>query len=308
MKVYRGLNEFSKCDYAVVTSGFFDGVHKGHQKILSRIVEAAKDSKGESVVITFWPHPKKILSQTQQDIQILSTLEEKIQLIESCGIDHFIIIPFTKEFSQITSDEFVQDILLKTIGTKKLIIGYDHKFGKNREGSFEYLKENTSTFGFEVEEIPRQDIDNIAINSTLIRKALLEGKVKDAATYLGRNYSISGTVVKGKQLGAKLGYPTANIKPEDSQKIIPKDGIYAVTIKYHDTFYKGMLSIGFNPTVHGTEKTIEVNIFDFNKSIYEEDLEVFFIEYLREEEKFNNLEELIVQLRKDKEQSLNLFK
>ena len=307
MKVYRNIKDFHKLSKAVVTSGFFDGVHQGHQKILSRLVESARAIEGESVVITFWPHPKKVLMPAQNDCHTLSTLEEKIQLIAAMKIDHLIILTFDKEFSQISSDEFVKDILIEKIGTKKLVIGYDHKFGKNREGGFEYLKSNAHQFGFEVEEIPRQDIDQMGISSTLIRKALLEADVKSAAMFLGRNYSLTGTVVKGKQLGATIGYPTANVAADDPEKLIPMDGIYAVMVQYKNILYKGMLSIGFNPTVNGTERTIEVNIFDFNGSIYNETLEIIFIDYLRQEENFKSLEALKQQLDKDKTNALKIL-
>lgn len=307
MKVYRSLNEFNKVPGAVVTSGMFDGVHKGHQKILSRLSETATQNNGESVVITFWPHPKKIIHPHQSDIKVLTTLEEKISMLEKNKINHLLIIPFTHEFSQLSSEQFVKEILVKCIGTKKLVIGYDHKFGKNREGSFEYLSTHASEFGFEVEEIPRQDIENVGVSSTLIRQSLLTGKVNEASIYLGREYSITGTVVKGKQLGHTLGFPTANIAVNDPNKLIPKDGIYAVRIRHGQTLYNGMLSIGFNPTVHGTERTIEVNIFNFDQMIYGEQLEIFFIQFLREEENFNNLEALVDQLKKDKEESLRIL-
>jgi riboflavin kinase/FMN adenylyltransferase len=307
MKVYRSVEEFTKLSNAVVTSGFFDGVHKGHQKILSHLVETAKLINGQSVVITFWPHPKRILHTSGADIKTITTLEEKIKLMEDLSIDHFLIIPFTEEFSKISSSEFVNNILINCIGTKHLIIGYDHKFGRNREGSFDYLKLHASTFGFEVDEIPRQDVDNLAVSSTLIRKSLSEGNVNNVFSYLGRYYSVQGTVVKGKQLGQTIGYPTANIELNDSDKLIPKDGIYAVKIGYKNTMYNGMMSIGFNPTVNGKNKTIEVNIFDFNFSIYNENLEVFFVEYLRAEEKFDSLEGLVEQLHKDKENSLRIL-
>jgi riboflavin kinase/FMN adenylyltransferase len=307
MKVYRSLKEFNKLSNAVVTSGIFDGVHKGHQKILSHLSYTAQKNNGESVVITFWPHPKKILQPESTDIKTITTLEEKIKLMEENHIDHFLIIPFTKAFSEISSSEFVNEILINCIGTKHLIIGYDHKFGKNREGGFDYLKSHASLFGFQVEEIPRQDIDNLAVSSTLIRKSLLEGNVKDVSNYLGRYYSIEGTVIRGKQLGQTIGYPTANISIIDPDKLVPKDGIYAVQVVYNNILYKGMMSIGFNPTVNGNTKTIEVNIFDFNASIYGEQLTINFVEYLRAEEKFDSLEKLIDQLHKDKEDSLRIL-
>lgn len=308
MKVYQDLNKFIPLNHAVVTSGFFDGVHKGHQKILARLTELAQKDQGASVVITFWPHPKQVLRPDLRETKLLSSLEEKIYLLERSRIDHLLIIPFTKEFSEITSDRFVKNILIQTIGTKKLVIGYDHKFGKNREGGFDYLKGNASLFGFKVEEISKQEVDNIGISSTLIRQALSEGRVKEAATYLGRDYSLSGIVVQGKHLGRTLGYPTANIKPPEIHKLIPKDGIYAVRVKYKEKLFKGMMSIGFNPTVNGTERTLEVNIFDFDQTIYGEELEVYFADYLRDELNFENLEMLVHQLHRDKENTLKALK
>ena len=307
MKIYQGLDHFNRLEKAVVTSGFFDGVHKGHQKVLSRVAQSAKDAGGESVVLTFWPHPRTILNPQGEEIKVITTLKEKINLIATCGIDHLIIIPFTREFSILSSDEFVRKILLDKIGTKKLIIGYDHRFGKNREGSFEYLRENCSEIGFDVEEIPREDVKSMGVSSTLIRNAILEGDVTTATTFLGRNYSLEGLVVEGKKLGRTIGFPTANIHPLDATKIIPKDGIYAVRAEVKGIIYNGMLSIGYNPTVDGTTKTIEVHIFNFNEVIYGKTIRIFFIKYLREEEKFDSLELMIDQLKKDQENSLSVL-
>lgn len=307
MKVYRGLDEFNRLTFGVVTTGIFDGVHKGHQKVLSRVSETAKNSGGESVVITFYPHPKKVLQPHLPPPPVLTTIDEKTGLISDCGIDHLLIIPFTREISEMSSYDFVTKVLVEKAGTKKLIIGYDHKFGKNREGSFDFLKENSRTFGFEVEEIPRQDIDDMGVSSTSIRKALKEGEVSTAASYLGRFYSITASVVPGKKLGHTIGFPTANLKVNDPEKLIPMDGIYAVKVRKDDKLYCGMMSIGYNPTVHGTEKTMEVNIFNFNEDIYGKEIEIFFVAYLRKEEKYNSLEELIGQLHKDKEDSLRIL-
>jgi riboflavin kinase/FMN adenylyltransferase len=307
MKVHWGIEELKPLRKAVVTTGFFDGVHKGHRKILGSVAEEAQRTGGESMVLTFWPHPRVILHPEEKEMKIITTLNEKSDLIATCGIDHLMIIPFTKEFSLLSSEEFIRKIIVDKIGTKKLIIGYDHRFGKNREGSFEYLKQHCSEFGFEVLEIPREDVDNMGVSSTLIRNALLEGNVSAVSNFLGRYYSIAGTVIQGKELGKKLGFPTANIQPEEPSKIIPMDGIYAVKTEIKGKLYKGMLSIGYNPTVSGKEKTIEVHIFDFNEDIYGENIKIFFVEYLRPEEKFNSLEELIEQLKKDQESSLKIL-
>ncbi|WP_028979392.1 bifunctional riboflavin kinase/FAD synthetase [Sporocytophaga myxococcoides] len=302
MKVYNSFDEFTKLTNAIVTIGTFDGVHLGHRKILNRLKETSKEEKGESVVITFWPHPRKVL-QGADSLKLLLTLEEKIEMIASCGIDHLLLIPFTKEFSTTSSEDFIHKILIDKIGTKKLVIGYDHKFGKNREGSFEYLKENASSIGFQVEEIPREDIEHNAISSTSIREALSQNNVSKATTLLGRPYSVKGKVVEGKKLGRELGYPTANIEVEDPEKILPADGIYTVFVKVEDKKFGGMLSLGFNPTVEGKGRSMEVHIFDFNKNIYGESVEVGFLEFLRFEAKFPNLDALIDQLKVDEKQS-----
>jgi riboflavin kinase/FMN adenylyltransferase len=307
MKVYNSFDEFKKLPNAIVTIGTFDGVHLGHRKILNRLKETSKEENGESVVITFWPHPRKVL-QGADSLKLLLTLEEKIELIASCGIDHLLLIPFTKEFSSTSSEEFVQKILIEKIGTQKLVIGYDHKFGKNREGSFEYLKENEARLGFQVEEIPREDIEHNAISSTSIREALAQNNVTKAATLLGRPYSVKGKVVEGDKLGRELGYPTANIEVTDSEKMLPADGIYTVQVKVGGELYGGMLSLGFNPTVEGKGRSMEVHLFDFNKDIYGETIEVSFLKFLRFEAKFPNLEALINQLKEDELESRAFLK
>ncbi|RAV98103.1 bifunctional riboflavin kinase/FAD synthetase [Pseudochryseolinea flava] len=300
MKIYHGVEDFARLDYAVVTSGTFDGVHLGHQKILSRLREIALHEKGESVVITFWPHPRLVLHPEDTSLKLLNTFEEKAELLKKQGINHLIRIPFTKEFSQLTSQDFIDQVLVNTIGTKKLVIGYDHHFGKNREGSFEQLKLNGPKFGFHVEEIPRQDVDHIGVSSTRIRQSLEVGDIDTATHFLGTNYSITGRVVIGDKLGRVLGYPTANIEIENKNKLVPADGIYAVTIKHEHAMYRGMLYIGLRPTINGVKRNIEVNIFDFNKDIYGESLSIYFHSLIREDKKFNDLEELKIQLHQDK--------
>lgn len=301
MKVYHSTENFTPLAHAIVTTGTYDGVHKGHRKILQALVETVRKEKGESVVITFWPHPRKIIGTgSAPEIKSLSTLDEKIEILSNLGIDHLLIIPFNREFSELSSEDFIHDILIKKIGTKKLVIGYDHKFGKNREGSFEYLKKNATHLGFQVQEIPRQDLNDIAISSTEIRKALAKGNVSAAALYLEQPYKIKGIVVKGRQLGRTIGFPTANIKVNDPDKLIPSDGVYAVYVKYKNEILKGMLNIGLRPTVEGIGKTIEVHILHFDKEIYGEELEVQFIQFVRSEMKFEGIEKLKEQLVKDK--------
>lgn len=301
MIVSHGIQEFQKLENAVVTSGTFDGVHLGHQKILKRLKEVADQNGGESVVITFYPHPRSVIASEAQTVKLLSTLEEKIALLEQNGVNHLLIIPFTREFSELTSEEFIQKILIDSIGTKKLVIGYDHRFGRNREGGFEYLEKNAGKYGFKIEEISRQDIENVGVSSSKIRKALSEGDVRTAEHFLGRKYAISGLVVKGKQLGRTIGFPTANVQVREIAKLIPADGVYAVKVIYNEQSFGGMLNIGNRPTVDGTFQTIEVNIFDFNQDIYGENLTIEFVQKVRNEQKFNGLEALKEQINRDKE-------
>lgn len=306
MKVYTNIDDFKEVRNPIVTTGTFDGVHLGHQKIISRLKEVAQNHNGETVLLTFYPHPRMVLFPEDNELKLLNSQQEKIELLEKYGVDHLIIYPFTKEFSRLTSVEFVRNILVNKIKTNRLIIGYNHHFGRNREGTFEHLKEYGPLYGFEVEEIPAKDIDHIEISSTKIRKALQTGDVKMAATFLGHFYSLKGKVIEGLKLGRTIGYPTANIVIEDKYKLIPSDGVYAVKIKHNDTIYGGMLSIGNNPTVVGKGRSIEVNIFDFDSTIYGQEVTIYFIEKLRDEAKFNNLEELKAQLVKDKENSLKI--
>jgi riboflavin kinase/FMN adenylyltransferase len=300
MQVHEGFEHLAPLPFAVVTSGTFDGVHIGHRKILSRLNEIAARNNGQSVVLTYWPHPRLVLYPEQTDLKLLNTFEEKAELLESLGIDHLIKIPFTKSFSQLSGDTFTRRVLMEKIGTKKLVIGYDHRFGKNREGSFEYLKENAHHYGFEVEEIPPQDIDDVTVSSTKIRKALMAGHVDEAASFLGDYYHLSGTVIHGDKIGRSLGFPTANIYVEHKFKLIPAEGIYAVTIDIDKQEFKGMLYIGKRPTLNKVEQNIEVNIFDFNRDIYGEPLKINFIRQIRSEMKFDNLDQLKEQLRLDR--------
>jgi riboflavin kinase/FMN adenylyltransferase len=307
MKIYHGIEDFTRLQFAVVTSGTFDGVHVGHQKILSRLREAAARNDGETVVITFWPHPRLVLHPEDTSLKLLNTFEEKAELLKQQGIQHLVRIPFTREFSQLSSEEFITKIIVETIGTKKLIIGHDHHFGKNREGSFEQLKLNAPKYGFEVEEIPRQDVDHVAVSSTKIRKALEEGDIETATHLLGNPYSITGRVVIGDKLGRILGYPTANIELDTANKLVPADGIYAVTVNYSHKQFNGMLYIGNRPTVQGMKRNIEVNIFDFDKEIYGESLTVYFHKLIRRDTRFNDLEELKEQLHRDKQEALRVL-
>jgi riboflavin kinase / FMN adenylyltransferase len=300
MKIYHGLEDFNRLTTAVVTIGTFDGVHVGHQKILMRLKEIASLCKGETVVITFWPHPRLVLHPEDTGLKLLNTFEEKAELLKEHSVQHLIRIPFTKEFSQLTGEEFISKILVDTIGTKKLVIGYDHHFGKNREGSFEQLKLNGPRYGFDVEEIPRQEVDHLGVSSTAIRKALESGDIETATHLLGKPYSLTGRVVAGDKLGRILGFPTANIDVDTKFKLIPSDGIYAVTVGHEHHQYNGMLYIGNRPTIQGSKRNIEVNIFAFNEEIYGQSLTINFYKRLRNDIQFHDLEELKAQLFEDK--------
>ncbi|MES2382211.1 MAG: bifunctional riboflavin kinase/FAD synthetase [Bacteroidota bacterium] len=304
MKVYYNINDLPPIKNAIVSQGTFDGVHLAHKKIIERLKQLAKQKNGETVLMTFEPHPRMVLFPSDHGLQLLSTLKEKIHLLEKTGIDHLLVIPFTKEFSRQSSEQFIRDILVNKLHTHTLVIGYDHRFGKNREGSFEHLKEYSSLYGFEVEEIPEQDIDDIAVSSTKIRTALLNDDIITAKKYLGTNYVLEGTVVKGQQLGRTIGYPTANIEVDNTFKLIPTDGVYAVWVWHNNIKYGGMLNIGNNPTIENKGRSIEVNIFNFAKEIYGETITIEFALKLRNEEKFDGLETLKNQLALDKENTL----
>lgn len=308
MKIYHHLDDFSPLPCAVVTSGTFDGVHLGHQKILTRLKEVAQKFNGETVVLTFWPHPRLVLYPDDNSLKLLNTFEEKAELIKEQGIQHLVRIPFTKEFSILSSLDFITQILVKTIGTKKLVIGYDHRFGHNREGSFEELRANGPRYGFDVEEIPRQDLDHVTVSSTKIRHALELGDVLTANQLLGKPYLLSGRVIKGDKIGRLIGFPTANLELDSQHKLIPADGIYTVTITYENVEFGGMLYIGYRPTIGGSRKSIEVNIFNFNKEIYGENLTLHFRSLIRRDTRFNDLEDLRKQLEQDKIQALQILK
>lgn len=301
MNVYNSLSDLPDFQNAVLTIGSFDGVHAGHQKIMERINQLAKKNDGESIVITFHPHPRQVIYPNDKSLRLLNSIDEKVALFEKYGVDNVVVVPFTVEFSQQSADEYIQKFLLEKFNPKYIVIGYDHKFGLNRQGDINYLKWYSKEKNFEVIEISRHDIQNIGISSTKIRNFLLEGKVKQANNLLNHNYSIRGTVVRGQGIGKNLGYPTANIQIKNSFKLIPLEGIYAVEVIYRDQRYGGMLYIGDRPTLkEHNNQTIEVNIFDFQKDIYGEKLTIEFIEHIRGDEKFENLDGLKNQLAKDK--------
>jgi len=290
----------------IITIGTFDGVHLGHRKILERLMNNAKATNLKSTVLTFFPHPRMVL-QKDVDIKLLNTLEEKKQIMETLGLDYLIIHPFTKEFSRLTATEFVEDILVDGLKAKKIIIGYDHRFGRNRNANIQDLIAFGSTLGFDVEEIPAQEIDDVSVSSTKIRNALLDGDIETANSYLSYAYMLTGTIGKGKGLGKEFGFPTANLHIEEEYKLIPKTGVYVVKSTLEGKEYFGMMNIGFNPTVDGTTKSIEVNFFDFDGNLYGQKVQVSILHRIRDEHKFNSVEELKQQLQKDKVRSLELI-
>jgi len=323
LKIYNNLSEFEKLTNAIVTIGTFDGVHFGHQKIIKQLVERAKAEQGESVILTFFPHPRMIIDPENQDLKLINTIQEKAEILENLGVDHLIITPFTRDFSNQSPLDYIKNILVDCIGTKHIIIGYDHRFGKDRTGNLNDLRNAGAQYGFSVEEIMEQDIHDVAVSSTKIRESLLEGDVALAEEYLGYPFSIFGRVIKGDKIGRTIGFPTANIFVEETYKLIPGDGIYAITVEMsselkaetieHQTqasgirTYKGMAYIGQRPTINGMTRNIEVNIFDFDEEIYGQDIKMNFLSFLRHDVKFTGLEALKQQLHQDKLDTLAFF-
>ncbi len=311
MKVYYSIDEFVAPEHPVVTMGTFDGVHIGHRAIIHRMNEVARSfPNGESVLLTFKPHPRHVL-QPEAEIKLLTDEDEKIEYLRHAGLQHLIIHPFSLEFANTSREDFIRNYIVQKIHAKTVIIGHDHHFGRNREGSFEHLLELGQLYGFTVEHVPPQAIGDMIVSSTKIRKALLDGNVHQANEWLGYKYSLTGTVIKGKQIGESIGYPTANILNNNPHKIIPGDGVYAVWVTFvsHPGERKmGMCNIGYKPTVStGGFKSIEVNIFDFQGNIYNQILKIEFVGRLRSEIKFGNLKELKSQLEKDQIEALRIL-
>jgi riboflavin kinase/FMN adenylyltransferase len=299
LKIYQDIENFAKVDFPVVTVGTFDGLHLGHQKIIHRMNELAHVNNGETVLVTFDPHPRLVVNSSPYDIKFINTKKRKFHLLEKLGIDHLIIIPFTKEFAKTSSEDFIREYLIDQIGVKKLIVGYDHHFGRNREGNYQKLYALGEKYNFEVEEISAQYIDNVPVSSTKIRNALIDGDVKVANKMLGYEYSITGVVVGGNKIGRSIGFPTANIEIEDKYKLIAAGGVYACKVEVAGTMYFGMGNIGTRPTVGINGLVTEVNIFDFDEEIYGQEITIFFLERIRDEQKFNTIEELKNQLIND---------
>lgn len=305
MNIYSSIHDFSTSKKTVFTLGTFDGVHVGHIKIIERLLNASSDDE-QSLVLTFFPHPRMVL-QEESDIKLLNTIEERTKLLEKAGLQNLIIHPFDQAFSRLSAEEFVKNILVDIFNIKKIIIGHDHRFGRNRTANIDDLILYGKEFGFEVEQISAQEIDEVSISSTKIRNALNEGKITLANEYLGYNYLFSGTVIHGKKLGRTIGFPTANLKIEESYKLIPAIGVYAVKCTVGTKTVNGMLNIGTNPTVDGQNTSIEVHLFDFQEDLYDKKITVELIKRIRDEQKFASVDELKQQLHKDKVFAEQLF-
>ena len=307
MKIYDHIDNFKPVKNAVVTIGTFDGVHLGHRKIIEGITELAKQTGGETVILTFFPHPRMILHPEDQTIKMITTMNEKALLLEQLGVDHLIITPFSRDFSNQSPESYIRDVLVNKIGTKKIVIGYDHRFGKDRKGGLADLQNLAPVYGFEVVEIPEQDINDVAVSSTRIRQALLNDETELANKFLGYPFFITGKVVRGDQIGRQLGYPTANIMVEENYKLIPGDGIFAVKVEVEGQKYKGMGYIGHRPTISGMTRNIEVNLFDFDQDIYTKPIRMEFLHFVRGDIKFESLDQLKEQLGSDKEAVMALL-
>jgi riboflavin kinase/FMN adenylyltransferase len=304
LNTIQNISNFSTSEKTFVTIGTFDGVHFGHQQIIEKLVLEAKKANKKSVLLTFFPHPRMVL-QKDNSLELINTIEERADLLKKTGLDYLIIHPFSKEFSRMTALDFVRDILVNQLNISKLIIGYDHHFGKNREGNIVQLTEYSHLYDFTVEEIPAQDIDNVSVSSTKVRRALAEGNIKTANNYLGYNFMLSGIVVNGKQLGGKIGYPTANVDIKESYKLIPKTGVYVVKSTIDKKVIFGIMNIGNRPTLDGGYQTIEVHFLDFNANLYNKSLTIELLYFLRDEKKFNSIENLILQIRNDEQIARN---
>lgn len=304
LKIFHSINDFSSTKKTILTLGTFDGVHIGHKKILKKITQNTENQKYESLVLTFFPHPRMVL-QEHSDIKLLNTIDEKIDLLEKIGIENLVIHPFDEAFSRLTAEEFVSNILVDRFHIQKIIIGHDHRFGRNRTANIDDLIAYGKEYGFEVEQISVQEINDISVSSTKIRNAILEGDMALANDYLGYDYFLTGSIVKGKQLGRTIGFPTANLKIEESYKLIPQNGVYIVKSIIDGQSVFGMMNIGFNPTVDGQKQTIEIHYFNFNADLYNQKISVSILQRIRSEQKFESVELLKEQLEKDKKKSLS---
>lgn len=303
MKIFNSINDFKPTKKTIVTIGTFDGVHIGHQKIIEKLIQNAVDYNCESLILTFFPHPRMVL-QEGSEIKLLNTIEERSNLIQKTGLSNLIIHPFNKEFSRLTAEEFVKTILVDALNIQKIIIGYDHRFGRNRSANIDDLIVYGKQYNFEVEQISAKEIDDVSISSTKIRNAILNGHMALANEYLGYTYVLNGTVIKGKQLGRTIGFPTANLKIEEEYKLIPKNGVYIVKSTINKKTVFGILNIGTNPTVNGEKLSIEVHFIDFDGDLYHSNIEISVLESIREEQKFDSIELLKNQIQEDKEAAI----
>lgn len=308
MRVFKGLDNLPPFKNPVLTIGTFDGVHLGHAKIIERLRKKATEVDGESIIITFDPHPRFVVAPNSTPIELLSTSQEKIKALQALRVDNVVIVPFTKAFSDISAEAYIRDFIVSNFHPHTIIIGYDHHFGKNRQGNYQLLESVKATYGFQLEEIPVQEIEHIAISSTKIRAALHIGDIKKANELAGKYYTLEGVVIHGEKRGRLIGFPTANVHVGDAHKLIPANGVYAVKAYLKETVYKAMLNIGVRPTVSSSNhRSIEVNIIDFDQDIYDETLRIEFVDKLRDETKFNGIDELITQLTIDKQDALSRF-
>jgi riboflavin kinase/FMN adenylyltransferase len=307
MRIFRDIDHLPDFRNATVTLGTFDGVHRGHTSILDTLRVKAHEINGETILLTFWPHPRMVLHPEDKTLRLLNTIEEKIEILERAGIDNLVIIPFTHELSRMSHLDFINEVLVGKLKVKSLVIGHDHQFGKDREGNYAQLEASAPIYGFQLTQVPALLEGDVPISSSKIRYALQENQTEWANKLLGYTYQVHGTVVEGKKRGRELGYPTANIKVDASYKLIPADGIYVVEAIFEGSTYKAMASIGFNPTFNDTGKTLEVNIFDFNKEIYNKNIVIKFWHFLRKEVKFAKLSDLVQQIDADKKAADNYF-
>lgn len=308
MRVFKGLDNLPPFKNPVLTIGTFDGVHLGHAKIIERLRKKAIEVDGESIIITFDPHPRFVVAPNSTPIELLSTSQEKIKALQALHVDNVVIVPFTKAFSDISAEAYIRDFIVSNFHPHTIIIGYDHHFGKNRQGNYQLLESVKATYGFQLEEIPVQEIEHIAVSSTKIRAALHIGDIKKANELAGKYYTLEGVVIHGEKRGRLIGFPTANVHVGDAYKLIPANGVYAVKAYLKETVYKAMLNIGVRPTVSSSNhRSIEVNIIDFDQDIYDETLRIEFVDKLRDEIKFNGIDELIAQLTIDKQDALSRF-
>jgi riboflavin kinase/FMN adenylyltransferase len=308
MQVFRNINEVVRDENTALTVGTFDGVHLAHRHIINKVLELAKKNNSRSFIVTFEPHPQEVLKTKTPDIKMLCSIDEKLKMFESLGVGNVLVIEFTEDFSKTQARVFYEKLVCGKIGISDLVVGYDHLFGRNREGDFEMLKSLGKEFNFEVHQVAEVDIESMPVSSTRIRRAMAEGKIEEANALLGYEYGFDGIVIEGDKVGRTIGFPTVNFKPVKENKVMPNDGIYCVKVKYNNEGFFGMMYVGYRPTLSdGKVRALEVNIFDFEKTVYGEKLRINFLTKLRNDKKFDSTEALIAQIKKDKEDSLKFI-